>query len=84
LKDCHACNIPFKTYGRYKEPKIMRVYVAGREIFLCPNCRKIWGEWRYKFAMKHGTLTHSKRYLSEVRQLFDLFCRSRKEKVEFT
>ena len=74
----------WKTYGGYKEPRIMRVYIAGKETFMCPKCRKEWGEIRLKLARKYGTLTRSKRYLDEVRRLGDAFCRSRREKVEFT
>lgn len=62
----------------------MRVFIAGKETFLCPPCRKEWGEIRLKLAIKYGTLTRSKRYMAEVRRLGDLFCRSRREKVEFT
>lgn len=62
----------------------MRIYVAGKEIFLCPNCRAIWGDWRYGFAKKHGSLSHSAKYMSEIRKLFELFCSTRKEKVQFT
>lgn len=84
MKKCQACNVPFKTYGRYKEPRIMRVFIAGQETFLCPTCRKQWGEIRMKLNRRYGTLTRSKKYLAEVRRLGDLFCRSRREKVEFT
>jgi hypothetical protein len=79
MKECYACYTPCKTYGRYKEPKIMRVHIAGKEIFLCPSCRAIWGDLRYGFVKNHSKTT-----MNEISKLFESFCRSRKEKVQFT
>ena len=44
--------------------------------------QKRMGRNTYEIGSKHGTLTRSKQYMAEVRRLGDLFCRSRREKVD--
>ena len=84
MKDCYACNTPTKTYGRYRQPKIMEIHVAGKQIFLCPSCRALWADMRYGFIKKYGRDVRDKSYQRKLWKVFEIFCLTRREKVEFT
>lgn len=85
MKNCEACGTPTKTWGKYREPKIMRIHVAGRECFLCPSCREEWGEMRLELAIKYGKgQTRGRKYIAELNNMYSNFFVLKPEKVMLT
>jgi len=78
LKPCDCCFTDTKTHGT---GRLMRVHVAGKEYLLCISCRAIWGDIRYGFNKKYGTLTKSKIYMEAITKAYEEFKLSRVEKV---